>query len=201
MKNLFSLDDFIAAAISGIGYGLGYYVPERLGWHPVIALAVCMVSGGFLDYAVHRMLHRRFLQNSTAAKFLLVVFFVALLFAVNGLSYVYLGISLFGSYIECIIWVVAFELLGLAVSSVRKFSRKRRIRRKYGISPSLFVFSEKESNRIGVLNGENRKIDGDYDKSLAVQTITGTFVGKKKGGVVSYLGFPYASPPTGTLRW
>ena len=53
------------------------------------------------------------------------------------------------------------------------------------------------------LYGENRKItDGNYDKSLAVKCINGTFVGKRSGGIVAYKGIPFVGQqPVGELRW
>lgn len=51
--------------------------------------------------------------------------------------------------------------------------------------------------------GENRQItDGNYDKSLAVKCINGTFVGRKKENVIAYRGIPYVGKqPVGDLRW
>ena len=50
--------------------------------------------------------------------------------------------------------------------------------------------------------GENRKITGDYDKSLAVKCINGTFVGKKTENVITYKGIPFVGKqPVGNLRW
>ena len=51
--------------------------------------------------------------------------------------------------------------------------------------------------------GENKKItDGDYDKSLAVKCINGTFIGKKTEGVIAYKGIPFVGrQPVGELRW
>ena len=51
--------------------------------------------------------------------------------------------------------------------------------------------------------GENKKItDGNYDKSLAVKCINGTFVGKKTDNIVAFRGIPYVGqPPVGNLRW
>ncbi len=52
-------------------------------------------------------------------------------------------------------------------------------------------------------NGENKKItDGNYDKSLAVKCINGTFVGKKTENVITYKGIPFVGQqPVGNLRW
>ena len=50
---------------------------------------------------------------------------------------------------------------------------------------------------------ENKLITGsNYDKSLAVKCINGTFVGKKTENVIAYKGIPFvAKQPTGESRW
>lgn len=57
--------------------------------------------------------------------------------------------------------------------------------------------------RMQALYGENRKItNGDYDKSLAVKCVNGTFVGKKTENIISYKGIPFVGKqPVGELRW
>ena len=61
----------------------------------------------------------------------------------------------------------------------------------------------KATERMHALYGENKKItDGDYDKSLAVKCVNGTFVGKKAGDVIAYKGIPFVGEqPVGKLRW
>ena len=51
--------------------------------------------------------------------------------------------------------------------------------------------------------GENKRItDGNYDQSLAVKCVNGTFVGKKSDGVIAYKGIPFVGrQPVGNLRW
>ena len=51
--------------------------------------------------------------------------------------------------------------------------------------------------------GENKKItDGNYDKSLAVKCVNGTFVGKKTENIIAYKGIPFVGEqPVGNLRW
>jgi len=53
------------------------------------------------------------------------------------------------------------------------------------------------------LYGENKAItDGNYDKSLAVTCVNGTYVGQKKGDVIAYRGIPYVGKqPVGEHRW
>ena len=56
---------------------------------------------------------------------------------------------------------------------------------------------------MAALYGENRPItDGNYDESLAVKCINGTFVGKRSGDVIVYRGIPFVgAQPVGDLRW
>ena len=51
--------------------------------------------------------------------------------------------------------------------------------------------------------GENKRItDGNYDKSLAVKCINGTFIGKMTENIISYRGIPFVGKhPVGELRW
>jgi len=51
--------------------------------------------------------------------------------------------------------------------------------------------------------GENKKLsDDNYDKSLAVKCINGTFVGRKTDNIVAYRGIPFVGKqPVGSLRW
>ncbi len=64
------------------------------------------------------------------------------------------------------------------------------------------TFSEIKAE-MGALYGENKRItDGNYDKSLAVKCVNGTFVGKKNDGVIAYKGIPFVGKqPVGNLRW
>ena len=57
--------------------------------------------------------------------------------------------------------------------------------------------------KIRALYGENKQItDGNYDKSLAVKCVNGTFVGKKTDGVIAFKGIPFVGKqPVGEFRW
>ena len=50
---------------------------------------------------------------------------------------------------------------------------------------------------------ENKRItDSNYEKSLAVKCVNGTFVGRETDGIVSYKGIPFVGKqPVGDLRW
>ncbi|MBQ7502328.1 carboxylesterase family protein, partial [bacterium] len=60
-----------------------------------------------------------------------------------------------------------------------------------------------DKEQIEALYAENKKItDGNFDKSLAVKCVNGTFVGKKDKNIIAYKGIPFVGKqPVGSLRW
>ncbi len=60
-----------------------------------------------------------------------------------------------------------------------------------------------ERERLRALYGENKRItDGNFDKSLAVKCLNGTFVGRKTEDVIAFKGIPFVGKqPVGMLRW
>ncbi|MBQ8940480.1 MAG: carboxylesterase family protein [Firmicutes bacterium] len=63
-------------------------------------------------------------------------------------------------------------------------------------------FANEVLGKVADQHDTNKKIAGDYDKSLAVKCVNGTFVGKKTENVISYKGIPFVGEqPVGDLRW
>ena len=62
---------------------------------------------------------------------------------------------------------------------------------------------EEATQKMYALYGENKEItDDNYDRSLAVKCVNGTFVGKKTGNVIAYKGIPFVGKqPVGEYRW
>jgi len=60
-----------------------------------------------------------------------------------------------------------------------------------------------EQQKVTAQHAENTRIaDGNYDKSLAVRCINGTFVGSRTENVIVYKGIPFVGrQPVGELRW
>jgi len=89
-------------------------------------------------------------------------------------------------WVLAVIWFMGFALTACGSSSAQSAEKtlnelKAEIRARYG---------------------ENKKITGDYDKSLAVKCVNGTFIGKKNDGVIAYKGIPFVGrQPVGELRW
>ena len=75
-----------------------------------------------------------------------------------------------------------------------------------GTTMALSSCSDKNDNPVPTepeTEYPNKKItDGNYDKTLAVKCVNGTFVGKKAENIISYKGIPFVGQqPVGNLRW
>ena len=75
-----------------------------------------------------------------------------------------------------------------------------------GTTVSLASCSDNEDNPVPAepeIEYPNKKItDGNYDKTLAVKCVNGTFVGKKEENIISYKGIPFVGQqPVGSRRW
>ena len=86
-----------------------------------------------------------------------------------------------------VIWVMVFAMTAFSNSSAQAADKTQ----------------SEIKEELRALYSENKPItDGNYDKSLAVKCVNGTFVGKKKDGVIAYKGIPFVGKqPVGELRW
>ena len=73
--------------------------------------------------------------------------------------------------------------------------------------PALTEEKQKALNeakaKVRAFYGENKRItDDNYEKSLAVKCVNGTFVGRRTENIIAYKGIPFTGkPPVGELRW
>ena len=90
--------------------------------------------------------------------------------------------------------VFVLAVIGVIVSALTAFS---------SLAQAADKTLDELKAEMRALYGENKPItDGKYDKSLAVKCINGTFVGKKRDGVIAYKGIPFVGKqPVGELRW
>lgn len=66
MKKLFTVDNFIVAGISGIGYGLGFEIPAILGYEEWQCGVICLIVGFALDKLANAVIFSKSVQSSTA---------------------------------------------------------------------------------------------------------------------------------------
>ena len=55
MKKLFTIDDFMVAFISALGYGLGAEIPMLLGWPGWMSTLISMAAGMALEALISKI--------------------------------------------------------------------------------------------------------------------------------------------------
>ena len=200
MKKLFTVDDFIVAFASAMGYGLGETIPKLLGLPELVCVAAGFAVAFVLEETVYRMVFSRIVQTKMRNR---VLTFAAILLAFLTAHYILvrrMGVSLIDYVLEEFLWVVGLPLASFIVTMLINAYRARKIRSLYGDGSEGYVFDVDDED-IEELNLHNHPVPGEYDAGLAVKTRTGIYVGEKHKDAVYYLGIPYAKPPVGELRW
>jgi len=200
MKKLFTIDDFMIAAVSAVGCGLGTEIPHLLGAPDWVGYLISMGAGMLLEGIVSKIVFSKAVQKKTANK--IYVFAGGLLVLALGQAFLseWSDVSLLTYVKEETASVIVMPLLGFAVSMLMRFFQTRKIRKIYGDGSKGFVYDLKQED-IDVVNQENRPITGEYDSACAVKTRTGIYVGTKEKEITYFSGIPYAKPPVGARRW
>lgn len=200
MRKLFTIDDFMVAFISAMGYGLGYTIPMHLGWPQLACMVACFALGIVLEEIVGKIVFSKTVQSKTINR---VFTYAAILLVFGAAQYVsvrWLGESLMEGLQEEFAYVVGLPILGFVVSLFIRGYRVRKIRKRYGDGSQGYVFDVTDE-AIEEVNRQNQAVRGEYDAKCAVRTRTGVYVGQKYKKALIFTGIPYAKPPVGELRW
>ena len=193
MKKLFTIDQFLKAIISGIGWGLGVIIPEHLGCSQLVCLLVSFALGMSFDAVAGRIFKIRKIQEKLSRKILVGIAFAAVFAVCELFVRYYTGKSLFDSLKEQLVYVIALPLLGFVISLASSYIKRKQIEKRYGRGESGYVADSAEREYYESLNCQNSPVTGDYDSKYAVKVKNGTFVGFKDGKILTFLGIPYAT--------
>lgn len=200
MKKLFTIDDFMVAFISAMGYGFGYTIPMHLGWPQLACMAACFALGIALEELISKIVFSKTVQQKTVNRVFTYVAILLVFLIAEFVSTRLLGASLMEDLEEEFAWVVGLPILGLIVNLLIRGYRIRKIRKRYGDGSQGYVFDVTDED-IEEVNRQNQTVHGEYDAECAVRTRTGIFVGEKYKKTRIFMGIPYAKPPVGELRW
>ena len=200
MKQLFTIDDFMVAFISALGYGYGYTLSKLSGWSEFMCVAACFALGIAMEEIIGKIVFSKAVQKSNANRLFTYIAILLIFLAAQYVSLRWMGASLLEDLEEEFAWVLGLPVLGFVVNLLIRGYRVRKIRKRYGDGNKGYVF-DLEDEDIEETNQQNQPILGEYDTDLAVKTRTGVYVGEKEGKTIRYLGIPYAKPPVGGLRW
>ena len=201
MKKWITIDAFIVAFFSAMGYAFGYSIPSQLNVPVWLCFVICFAGGMAMEEIGGKIIYSRFTQEKVWRKLLVFAAFIVIFFIGNFISSKFLEESLIEGLGEEWGFVILFAVLGLVTSFVKQYTMTVKAKKRYGSGEEGFRFNEKEKAYIEGMNGKNTEITGEYDSDLAAKTRTGIFVGEKEGGIFSFKGIPYAKAPVGPLRW
>lgn len=201
MKKVVTIDALMVALFSTVGYGMGYVIPTHFGLNMLFSTIICMIVGMFLDSVGNKVMFSRNVQENKGMKAL--VYLGAVIFFVAGgiASFIFFEHSIFSDLGLQAIFVLILPVIGFVISFVIRSIKYMRLKKKYGDGKSGYIMNDKDISAMEALNGENAEITEEYDEELAIKTATGTYVGRKSGKAVAFLGIPYAKAPIGDLRW
>ena len=200
MRKLFTIDDFMVAFISALGYGLGYTIPMHLGWPQLACMAACFALGIALEELISKIVFSKTVQQKTVNRVFAYVAILLVFLIAEFVSTRLLGTSLKEDLEEEVAWVVGLPILGLIVNLLIRGYRVRKIRKRYGDGSQGYVFDVTDED-IEEVNRQNQAVHGEYDAECAVRTRTGIYVGEKYKKTRIFMGIPYVKPPVGELRW
>jgi para-nitrobenzyl esterase len=200
MKKLFTVDDFMIAFVSALGYGLSETFSRLMGWPKPACMAATLVVGIALESIINRIVFSKAVQNKPGKRALIYIAFILIFLTVHTVTVSKMGVSMVHYLMEQFAYVVGFPILGFFVNLLIRAYRVQKIRRLYGDGSKGFVFDLKDED-IEEVNRQNQPIAGEYDTDCAVRTRTGIYVGERQGKAVAFMGIPYARPPVGERRW
>ena len=200
MKKLFTIDDFMIAFVSALGYGFGERIPRLFGCPDLVCVGISFAVGIAVEAIMNKIVFSEAVQTKPLYRILIYAAFILVFLVAHYVSISWMGVSMVNYLLQQFASVVGMPILGFAVTMLIRAYRVRKVREQYGDGREGYVF-DVDNEDIEELNQENKPVAGEFDEDYAVKTRTGVHIGENQGEVVAYRGIPYAKPPVGALRW
>ena len=143
MKKLFTIDDFMVAFISALGYGFGETIAQLSGWSEVMCIVACFAVGIAAEEIISKIVFSKSVQKSKMNR---IITYIAILLIFLGGQYIstrWMGVSMLEYLEEEFAFVVGLPILGLIVNLIIRWYHVRKIRGIYGDGNEGYVFDLK----------------------------------------------------------
>ena len=178
MKKLFTIDDFMVAFISALGYGFGETIARLSGWSEVMCIVACFAVGIVSEEIIGSIVFSKAVQKEKRNRIITFAAILLVFLAAQGIAVRWMGVSMIDYLEEEFLFVVGLPIIGFVVNMFIRGYHIRKIRKLYGDGSEGFVFDLKDRD-VEETNRVNHPITGKYDADLAVKTMTGVYVGEK----------------------
>lgn len=140
MKKLFTIDDFVVAAIAAMGYGFGEAIGRLFGLPDILCIVACLAVGITLEGVISRIVYNKTVQKSRTKRIctyaaVLLVFLVGQFIASR-----WMGMSLAEYVEEEFAFVVILPIIGFVLNLIIRAYRVYKIRKLYGDGSDGYVY-------------------------------------------------------------
>lgn len=121
MKKLFTVDDFIVALASAVGYGLGFEVPKILGYPEWLCTVICIAVGTVLYTLGSKVIFSEAVQEKTAYRVVAFAALIVIFFAIQHFSTTVMNVSMLEYVIEEWEFVVVPPIILFALGLIVRY--------------------------------------------------------------------------------
>ena len=122
----FDIETILDCFISAIGYGVGYSLPNKLGYPPIVCIISCLALGTVFDIISEKILTSKYFVSSKRNMIaftigIYVTYFVVCLIVLNTLDY-----DLDDELLLNIGLLVIFEMLSFAIKYIKELFKQKK---------------------------------------------------------------------------
>ena len=126
LKQIFSLNNILICYFCAIGYGIGYAIPEYLGYGPLICLIPCMIVGTIFYILGDKILKSKYLSSSKDRKIIFTAIFYFVYCTIAFTSVRVLGHDIDNDFLINLAFIIGFQLLAFVVEFIKESIRLKR---------------------------------------------------------------------------
>lgn len=120
LKQIFTLNNILICYFCAIGYGIGYAIPEYLGYGPLICLIPCMIVGTIFYILGLKILNSKYLNSSKKRKITFTVIFYLTYCVIAFSSVRILGHDIDNDFLINLVFIIGFQILAFVVEYIKE---------------------------------------------------------------------------------
>lgn len=120
LKKIFTLNNILICYFCAIGYGVGYAIPEYLGYSPLICAIPCMIVGTIFYILGMKILNSEYLNKSKRRKITFTVIFYLIYCVIAFTSVKLLKHDIDNDFLINLAFIIGFQILAFIVEYIKE---------------------------------------------------------------------------------